>query len=74
MKKIKNKRFIEMDEDVEKVLNLMLDNHIPAEKLVFVAESVAKLAPLLWGHYLEESIRWDKDHLYPWAIHFNRWE
>ncbi len=50
---------LSIDEDVLKVLNFMgtsSESHIDASRLVAVAEQVAKLAPLLWGHHERKEV------------------
>jgi hypothetical protein len=41
---------IELDADVQRIAEQM-QNTIPADKLVSVAESLSRLAPVLWGHH-----------------------
>lgn len=50
---------LSVDEDVLKVLNFMKtshESHIEASRLVAVAEQVALLAPLLWGHHERKEV------------------
>lgn len=50
---------LSIDEDVLKVLNFMntsSESHIEASRLVAVAEQVALLAPLLWGHHERKEV------------------
>jgi hypothetical protein len=41
---------VEIDSDVQAVLEFMQAN-IPCNKLAGVAESVGRVAQILWGHY-----------------------
>ena len=45
-----------MDHHVQRACEL-LQCEIPAAKLIAVAESIAALAPVLWGHYQAEPVR-----------------
>ena len=44
---------IQAVESVNKIAQYMADN-LQADQLVNTAESIAKLAPILWGHYQRE--------------------
>jgi hypothetical protein len=44
------------DVDARAVFEFMLAN-VPAAKLVAVANAVAQIAPVLWGHYKSEEVR-----------------
>jgi hypothetical protein len=44
-----------IDADVKKVIAFM-QNHVPAAKLVAVADSIKKLATPLWGHHQSEIV------------------
>jgi hypothetical protein len=46
---------LELDEDLRSLAEYM-QCHIAAEKLVAVAQGLAALAPLLWGHHDRRSI------------------
>lgn len=46
---------IKIDENTLKVLRFMQDN-FTASKLVAISELVAKMAPILWGHFDREEI------------------
>jgi hypothetical protein len=50
------KREIEIDSDVKLVAEFM-QSSIPAARLRSVADAIAALAPLLWGHYPAEEVR-----------------
>jgi hypothetical protein len=45
-----------LEKDVQAVCEFMLAN-MSAAKLVSVANAVAQLAPVLWGHYPREEVR-----------------
>jgi uncharacterized protein (DUF2267 family) len=49
----RTERELVLDQDVKSVLEFMQDN-IPAEKLIAVAESMPKLARLLWEYLPQE--------------------
>ena len=44
-----------VDSDLKAVIEFM-QGHLPAAKLVAVANAVAKIAPALWGHFEAEDI------------------
>jgi hypothetical protein len=46
----------EVDSDSSAVLEFMV-RHVPASKLLAVAEAVAKLAPVLWSHHPRDEVR-----------------
>jgi hypothetical protein len=45
-----------VDKDVQLVLEMM-QRRIPAARLVGVAQAVAQLSPMLWGHFEAEPVR-----------------
>jgi hypothetical protein len=45
-----------LDQDVEAVAAYMQAS-VPAARLVAVASAIEKIAPLLWGHYSQETVR-----------------
>jgi hypothetical protein len=45
-----------IDGDVRLVLSVM-QRRIPASRLVGVAQAVAQLAPIAWGHFRAEAVR-----------------
>lgn len=47
---------LEMDADLKLVMEFMREN-LPASKLVGVAQALAAVAPVLWGHYEREEVR-----------------
>lgn len=47
---------LHIDEDLKRVIGFM-QTHVPAAKLVAVANSVKELAMPLWGHHQGENIR-----------------
>jgi hypothetical protein len=51
-----NERELVIDSDVKRVAEYMLEN-VEAAKLLSVANAVAQLAPLLWGHHERVEVR-----------------
>lgn len=51
-----NERQLVIDSDVKSVAEYMLEN-VEAAKLLSVANAVAQLAPLLWGHHERVEVR-----------------
>jgi hypothetical protein len=45
-----------VDEDVRAVAQFMQER-LPASRLVPVADGIAAIAPLLWGHFQREEVR-----------------
>lgn len=49
-------RTLRMDQDLKLVMEFMLSN-VGAAKLVAVAQGLAAVAPVFWGHYEREEVR-----------------
>ena len=47
---------LEMDRDVQVIAEIMQDT-LPAARLVSVAAALHSIAPLLWGHHEVEAVR-----------------
>ena len=56
---------IEIDSNTLKVLKF-INRNIPCNKMVAVSELVAKMAPILWGHY-------DREEIYPCSVYYEEY-
>jgi hypothetical protein len=52
----RNERELVIDADVKRVVEYMLGS-VEAAKLLSVAQAVAQLAPILWGHHERVEVR-----------------